>query len=102
MTIVQLHNSNSKLNVLMFLLMGILAVSAVVGILLYNQMVNLRHEIVSQENNLQKAEVLGAELKNNLYAAVDTKNLQRLAVENGLVVDKAPRYVKNESLTTNY
>src|SRR3989344_6741160 len=98
MTIVQLHNSNSKLNVLMFLLMGILAVSAVVGILLYNQMVNLRHEIVSQENNLQKAEVLGAELKNNLYAAVDTKNLQRLAVQNGLVVDKAPRYVKNEPL----
>ena len=102
MTIVQLHNSNSKLNVLMFLLMGILAVSAVVGILLYNQMVNLRHEIVSQENNLQKAEVLGAELKNNLYAAVDTKNLQRLAVENGLVVDKSPRYVKNEPLVANY
>ena len=82
--------------------MGILAVSAVVGILLYNQMVNLRHEIVSQENNLQKAEVLGAELKNNLYAAVDTKNLQRLAVQNGLVVDKAPRYVKNEPLVANY
>ena len=102
MTIVQLHNSNSKLNVLMFLLMGILAVSAVVGILLYNQMVNLRHEIVSQENNLQKAEVLGAELKNTLYAAVDTKNLQRLAVENGLVVDNSPRYVKNEPLVANY
>lgn len=102
MTIVQLHNSNSKLNVLMFLLMGILAVSAVVGILLYNQLVNLRHEITSQENNLQKAEVASAELKNNLYAAVDTKNLQRLAAENGLVVDKSPRYIKNEPLVANY
>lgn len=82
--------------------MGILAASAILGIFLYNQLVNLRHEITSQENNLQKAEVLSAELKNNLYAMVDTKNLQNLAAENGLVIDKTPQYVKNEPLAANY
>lgn len=102
MTIVQLHNSSSKLNVLMFLLMSILAVSAVVGILLYNQLVNLRHEITSQENSLQKAEVGSAELKNNLYTMVDLTKLEKLAAEKALVVDKNPQYVKTEPLATNY
>ncbi len=82
--------------------MAILAVSAISGIFLYNQLVNLRHEITSQGDNLGKAEVLSAELKNNLYAAVDVKNLEKLATENGLVIDKNPQYVETEPLAANY
>ena len=83
--------------------MSVLAVSAILGIFLYNQLVNLRHEITSQENNLQKAEVESAELKNNLYAAVDAKNLEKLAADKALIIDKNPQYLKTVSgeLTAN-
>ena len=64
----------------------------------------LRHEIASQETNLQKVEVTNAELKNNLYRLTDNENLQALATDKNLVLEKNPKYVKiNDSnqLTSN-
>ena len=81
-----------------------LVITVAIGVSFYNQLINLRHEIASQETNLQKVEVTNAELKNNLYRLTDNENLQTLATDKNLVLEKNPKYVKiNDSnkLTSN-
>ncbi len=81
-----------------------MVIMVAIGVSFYNQLINLRHEIASQETNLQKVEVTNAELKNNLYRMTDGENLQALATDKNLVLEKNPKYVKiNDSnqLTSN-
>lgn len=81
-----------------------LVITVAIGVSFYNQLINLRHEIAGQETNLQKVEVTNAELKNNLYRLTDGENLQTLATDKNLVLEKNPKYVKiNDSnqLTSN-
>jgi len=81
-----------------------MVIMVAIGVSFYNQLINLRHEIASQETNLQKVEVTNAELKNNLYRLTDNENLQALATDKNLVLEKNPKYVKiNDSnqLTSN-
>lgn len=67
---------------------------AVWGVFLYNQLVNLRHEVKKQEADISRAEVTNAELKNNLYSIIDAKNLKSSANSQSLILDKNPEYVK--------
>ncbi len=104
MTIIQPYKSTYKINFLIFILMFVSIGVAVFGMFIYNQLVNLRHEISKYETNLSRAEVKNAELKNNLYSITDANKLESLADTQGLVLDKNPEYVKtanNVQLTTN-
>ena len=98
MTIIQPNKNNQKINILVSALATTTVIAAVLGVFLYNQLINIRHEISRQEENLQKIEVANAELKNNLYQITDAKNLETSAAQNGLVLEKKPQYLKNESL----
>lgn len=94
MTIIQLNKNNHKTNFLISILMMISIVAAVFGVFLYNQLVNIRHEIKRQENNLQQAEVQNAELKNNLYSILNEKNMKPLINQQSLILEKNPEYIK--------
>ncbi|MBI4993947.1 hypothetical protein HZC33_03295 [Candidatus Wolfebacteria bacterium] len=74
---------------------------AVWGVFLYNQTVNLRYEIADYEKAIQQAEVSNAELKNNLYQIIDSKNFEAFSGSSGLVLDKNPEFVKTQSLAAN-
>ena len=101
MTIIQPNKNSKKINLFIFGLTMTTVVVAFWGVFIYNQLINLRHELVNQENNLQKAEVMNAELKNNLYQLTDTKNLETSANQNSLVLEKNPQYLKNEPLVAS-
>lgn len=103
MTIIQPYKTSYKSNFLILTLMFVSISVAVWGVFLYNQLVNLRHEVKKQETNLFRAEVMNAELKNNLYSIIDAKNLKSSTDSQSLILDKNPEYIKSASakLTLN-
>jgi len=98
MPIIQPNKNDKKINLFIFGMTAATIIIAVWGVFIYNQLINLRHEVIRQENKIQKAEVLNAELKNNLYQLTDTKNLETSANQNNLVLEKKPQYVKKEQI----
>jgi cell division protein FtsL len=98
MTIIQPNKNNKKINFLIFGLTMTAVLIAVWGVFLYNQLINLRHELISRENNLQKIEVANAELKNNLYGLVNPEVLTVSAANKDLILEKNPTYIKSEQL----
>lgn len=101
MTIIQPGKTNYLSNFFISILV-IVSVSALLwGMFLYNQLVDVRHEISKQKDNFQQAEVDNAELKNNLYTIIEAKNLKTLITSQSLIFDKNPEYVKNKQLAWN-
>ncbi|MDP1538724.1 MAG: hypothetical protein Q8M00_01705 [bacterium] len=101
MTIIQPNKNNYKTSFLIPVLLITSISAALWGVFLYNQLVNVRHEIKRQENNLRQAEVTNAELKNNLYSIIDAKNLKSSTDSQSLILDKNPEYLKAAKLTLN-
>ncbi|MBN2198178.1 hypothetical protein JW698_03275 [Candidatus Wolfebacteria bacterium] len=98
MTIIQPSKKNRFTGFLISALL-VSSISVVLwGVFLYNQLVDVRHEIDKQKNNFQQAEVNNAELKNNLYNIIDTKNLKASTNSQSLILDKSPEYIKNRQL----
>lgn len=82
-----------------FLYFGaLLLVLAVLNIYFYNLNVNLKFQIGLQEKNAQKLEVVNADLRNELYAALDSKNLTELAKNNNFISERNPDYFENKTL----
>lgn len=104
MTIIQPNKTSYKAN-FWVLILTLTSVSATVWIIfLYNQLVDFRHEVRTQETNLSQAEVMNAEFKNNLYTIIDAKNLESSNNNESLILDKNPEYVKtinDNQLTIN-
>ena len=98
MTIIQPNKTSYKSNFLILTLIFVSISVAVWGVFLYNQLVNLRHEVKSQEIALGQAEVANAELKNNLYNIIDAKNLESSIKNQSLILDENPNYVKEKTL----
>ena len=86
----------NKINFLIILLGLSLGSSVLGGMLTYNELVNLRHDISKQDMALRKEEVSNAELKNQLYSIIDVKNLETLVGERSLVLEKNPDYFKTQ------
>ncbi len=103
MTYIQ-PNKNNKINFLTSILILIMVFSASWGVSLYNQSVNFSHNIADQEKLVRQAEVENAELKNRLYQQIDSKNLEVLASEKSLVIEKNPEYIRlnnNQQVSIN-
>ncbi|OGM92696.1 hypothetical protein A2333_00905 [Candidatus Wolfebacteria bacterium RIFOXYB2_FULL_49_7] len=77
------------------------ACAAIGGIIFYNQVVNNSHEITQRRGGLRDMEVRNAELKSELYALTDTQKMQEFAANNGLVIEKNPKYVRRQGLSIN-
>jgi cell division protein FtsL len=105
MTIIQPNRENKKTSLFALVLMGVAVLSVVWGVFIYNQLVDIRHEVEKTSNGVEKAEVSNAELKNNLYNMIDSGNLESLAKTKSLALDKDPQYVKSDDggqLTANH
>ena len=101
MTIIQ-PDKTSALSSFSISILLVASISAVLwGVFLYNQLVNVRHELSSQKDGLQQAEVTNAELKNNLYSIIDAKNLKASMNSQSLILDKNPEYIKTRQLARN-
>lgn len=94
MTIIQPHKNNNKANFLVSILMMACLVVALWGIFLYNQLVDLRHEVSDAQEGVRGEEVANAELKNNFYGITNTDNLKSVTAAQSLVLDQNPQYIK--------
>lgn len=104
MTIIQPHKSNNGSIFLVSISMMACVIVALWGIFLYNQLVDIRHEVSGKQSNIQKAEVANAELKNSFYKITDTDSLKSVSNAQTLILDQNPQYVKlaeSKQLTTN-
>jgi len=102
MTIIQPNKNNYKSNFIISVLILVLISVALWGMFLYNQLVDLRHEIKKQKISLDEAEVTNAELKNKLYSIIDVENLKSSIDSQSLILDKNPEYVKKKLLTFDH
>lgn len=97
MTIIHSPQSNKKIKIFSGALV-ILAVFVIFsGLIFYNSMVNLRHDIAQGKLNLKDAEVKNAESKNNFYSLSGIGRIKAMTEKNSLVLEKNPGYVKMNS-----
>ncbi len=94
MTIIEPNKNKIRVNLILVLLMGMVGLSILSGIYLYNQTVDLRHTIKNDEAMIQKTQEGIVEVRNQLYSVLDLKNLLRVSEAQGLVNDPKPGYLE--------
>ncbi len=97
MTIIEPNQNKYYASEILYLTFFIIA-GAILSIYFYNLNVNLKYRISLQEKSLQKLEVLNADLRNQLYQTLDSKNLVNFVQKQNLVSDKNPDYLENKAL----
>ena len=93
MTVIEFGKRDLKINSYIAILTVILVISAVAGIILYNSLINLRHDVSNNEDSLAKLQVQVAELGNNLDKMTNGAYDANFIQTTGLVIDKNPSYV---------
>ena len=93
MTVLQPNKNKSSLTKILFIMGLSLLVFVAAEISVYSGTVNLRHEASVTLDKVNLARVANAELKNEYFALMDQKNLDKLAKERGLIKDKSPKWV---------
>ena len=63
-----------------------------VALFSYLSLVGLRHDILKTRKSLEELKVANAELKNTYYTFTSNENLEKLALELGLVKDRTPQW----------
>lgn len=74
------------------LVFGIISLIAV-----YNQSVNLKHEISLMKNQMQQIQAANAGLQDKLFSLFDPAKVAEFSAKQGLVKEKAPQYLPIES-----
>ena len=77
-------------------MVGLLTIVSI-GILFYNQIVNLQHLINFQSQSIEKAKLANIDFKNQLYQLVDSKNLLNLASRLGMIKVNNPEFLQLDS-----
>ncbi len=72
------------------LCLGVVMVIAIVG---YNRSLSIRRQFSTMRERVELLQEQNAELKNELYALIDTQSLNAVATRLGLVHEKNPRYL---------
>ena len=93
MTIIHPHKTSPFINIILMILAGILAVSSIWLVVLYNRSVNLDHNISSLKAQIKNMETETAELKDRIFTILDTQALSRIAETEGLVKERSPNYL---------
>lgn len=91
MTIIQ-PNKTQNLIHLLFIFGTALVLIAAFYVFIYSKTVSLKHDIEKVEAQLNELRVQNAELKNDFYSALDSRKLEELAKEKGLIYDKNPQW----------
>jgi len=91
MTVIQPNKSQNLIH-LLFIFGSLLVVVASLYVFVYSNTVSLKYDIEKIEVELERLRVDNAELKNDFYSAVDSRKLEELAKEKGLIYDKNPQW----------
>ena len=59
---------------------------------LYSSIVEINHEMKTEEKKLEALKLENAELENKIYTMLDTNILEKKRQELGLIIEKQPRY----------
>lgn len=98
MTIIGPNKAAKVANHMLILSLASLLVIAVVSIFVYNQTVNLTHEVKTKERDHQALLTENAELKNSRYNMTDIKNLTVAARTAGLVKPIDIEYIERNEI----
>ena len=94
MTVTEFGIKDLKVNSSIALLIALVVVSSMFGVLLYKNLITLRHDVTTNKERIEHLQVTNAELQNNLYLITDNVLQESLLQESGLVLDKSPSYVQ--------
>lgn len=92
MTFVKPHSKNRSQYILFFFALLILT-SGIFLIFEYNELVGMRHNIRSMQKEIIHLESQNVDLKNDLYALVDPRELEKVALEMGFVLERRPGFL---------
>lgn len=92
MTIIKPAASESYTRFLL-IVFAIVLMGSLTYIFEYNSLVDARFELKNLREEIVKAEALNADLKNALYNAVNPVLLEKEAVGAGLILERNPRYL---------
>lgn len=98
MTVIEFGKRDLKINFFIASLVVVVILSAGWGVVLYNNLIGLRHDIQTTRQTLAQEQVRNAELKNDLYHVMDSVLEETFLAESGLVLDQDPQYVKMSSV----
>ena len=91
MTVIQPSKNQSFIH-LILIFGGVLISVAGLYVFIYSKTVSLTHDLTKIETELVGLRVQNAELKNGFYSVIDSKKLEDLAEEKGLIYDKNPQW----------
>lgn len=93
MTIIHPHKTLPFVHIFLMILAGVLVILSVWLVVLYNQSVNLDHNISSLKTQIKNTETETAELKDRIFTLLDTQTLSRIAETEGLIKEDNPKYL---------
>ncbi len=76
-----------------YLLVGLVLFEAALSVLFYNQNVQLNHATKENQKKIEIVRSENADLKNQLYLALDLESSDVLAAKFGLVKERKPDYL---------
>lgn len=80
-----------------FIFLGIILAFSVIFIInLYSRGVDLRHNLISKNKQLEELRVLNADYKNRLYQVLNSQNISSITKERNLIPEKNPRYLEGK------
>lgn len=94
MTIIEPNKNRRRVDILFWGSIALLLGVALWSISVYNQTVNLSHELRLSEDRERTLEAENAELKNERYSLINSKQLHAIASAHGLVKATRPEYLE--------
>lgn len=93
MTIIQPNRTRAfPLNIILSALIALVVLAAVWLVSLYNTLVNIQHGIAETRDEIRNIQTANAELKEELFAILDSRKFEEFAAERALIKNRAPRY----------
>jgi cell division protein FtsL len=92
MTFIQPNRQNFILNFVLFGLIGIVTLSVIWLIFLYNQTVSLAHGAEQMRETAKQIETQNSELKGEIFALYSPDAVQAFAANHGMILDRTPEY----------
>lgn len=97
MTVIEFKKREMKGNIFITTTIVLIFASFIGGVFLYNEVAALRQDIASKRTTLAHAQVLNAELKNDMYQFLDEATQETFLQSRGLVSEKHPQYSETAS-----
>jgi cell division protein FtsB len=97
MTIIQPNRRRGTTRFMIGVFFLLLFTGALGAVLLYNNVVDLRHRLADKEQALATLEVENAEFKNRTYALLDARKAKDMLEKSALIFDRNPEFIMVES-----